>query len=219
MKDVVIVGAGGLAREIAWMINDINAAGREWNFLGYIGPDSASVGTPCGKHAIIGDDSWLRGYAASLAVVIAIGTPGRIDAIRKWVGQNSGLSFPNLVHPSVIWNRERIHLGVGNLICAGNILTTDIRIGSFNVLNLASTYGHDALLGDCCVINPGVNLSGGVRVGNGCLIGTGAVVLENLTLGEGVTVGGGAVVTKDVAPRLTVVGIPAKPLVRTQEKA
>lgn len=214
MKDIVIVGAGGLAREIAWLISDINTADREWNFLGYVSHLPADIGAPHGTHTIIGDDGWLREYAAPLSVVIGIGTPGRINAIRKWVSQNSLITFPNLVHPSVIWNRERIRLGVGNLICAGNILTTDIGIGSFNVLNLASTYGHDAQIGNCCVINPGVNLSGGVRVGDYCLLGTGAVVLENLTLGEGVTVGGGAVVTKDVAPGLTVIGIPAKPLVK-----
>jgi UDP-3-O-[3-hydroxymyristoyl] glucosamine N-acyltransferase len=81
-------------------------------------------------------------------------------------------------------------------------------------MNLASTVGHDAEIGDCNVINPGVNLSGRVKVGNGCLIGTGACILENRSIRDKVIVGGDAVVTKDISAGLTVEGIPAKPLVK-----
>ena len=103
---------------------------------------------------------------------------------------------------------------MGNVICAGNIITTDIRIGSFNLINLASTYGHDDVIGDCCAFNPGVNLSGRVTIGDRCLLGTNSAVLENVTLGDDVVVGAGAVVTKNIDSGLTVVGIPARPLVR-----
>ena len=88
MKNIVIVGAGGLAREIACLIKDINGSGGEWNFLGFVDSDPASIGMPCGAHSIIGDDSWLRDYTSPLSVVIAIGSPRRIDAIRQWLKQN-----------------------------------------------------------------------------------------------------------------------------------
>ncbi len=216
MKDLVIVGAGGFAREVAWLVRDINSAQRTWNLLGHVDNEPTRIGQPCGDATIIGDDDWLRAYDRELSVVIGIGAPAIIDRVRLQLADNSNLRFPNLVHPSVLWDQRRVILGHGNIICAGNILTTDISIGSFNILNLASTFGHDARIGSCCVVNPGVNLSGRTSIGDCCLLGTGAVILEGITIADHVTVGGGAVVTKDVEPGLTVVGVPARPLVRQE---
>jgi UDP-2-acetamido-3-amino-2,3-dideoxy-glucuronate N-acetyltransferase len=42
-------------------------------------------------------------------------------------------------------------------------------------------------------------------------IGSGAVVLGGVRVGAGALVGAGAVVTRDVAPRATVMGVPARP--------
>jgi acetyltransferase-like isoleucine patch superfamily enzyme len=61
---------------------------------------------------------------------------------------------------------------------------------------------------------PGVNLAGKVVVEKEVLIGSGANVLNGVTIGQQAKVGSGAVVTKNVLPNQTVVGIPAKPLVK-----
>ena len=53
-----------------------------------------------------------------------------------------------------------------------------------------------------------------VRVGRGANIGTGAVILGGVTIGAGATVGAGAVVACDVPPGATVVGVPARALLR-----
>ena len=52
------------------------------------------------------------------------------------------LEFPNIIDPSVQMS-ERITMGKGNIICAGNILTVDIALGDFNIINLDCTVGHD----------------------------------------------------------------------------
>ncbi|MES2965713.1 MAG: serine O-acetyltransferase [Bdellovibrionota bacterium] len=80
--------------------------------------------------------------------------------------------------------------------------------------------GETTEVGDDCIIFHGVTLGGAKftpekrhpTVGNRVLIGTGAKVLGPLTLGDGARVGANAVVTRDVAPGVTVVGNPAKPL-------
>lgn len=43
-------------------------------------------------------------------------------------------------------------------------------------------------------------------------IGAGAVILAGVRLGQGCVIGAGAIVTRDVAPGVTVVGNPARPL-------
>lgn len=216
MKDCVILGAGGFAKEVAFLIEDIiRASGQpEWNILGYIDADPERRGTYNGKYPIVGDEDYLISYGKSIYAVIGIGTPITIRKVHEKLCCYDHIHFPNLIHPSIVMDIERIRMGEGNIICSGNIFTTDITIGSCNIFNLNCTYGHDMIIGSCCVFNPGLNMSGGVTVGDGCLIGTGATVLQYLTIGAGATVGAGAVVTKDVEPGLTVVGIPARPLRR-----
>ncbi|MBN1887074.1 MAG: acetyltransferase [Thermoflexales bacterium] len=210
MQDIVILGAGGLAREVAFLIEDINRASPTWNILGYVEADKQHVGQQVGQYPVICTEDELVGM--QVAAAIGIGNPSIIRKIAERFEGCPNISFPNLVHPSTVWDRERIKLGRGNVICAGNIFTTDIQIGSFNLFNLNCTYGHDIQVGNCCVFNPGINLSGGVVIGSGCLIGTGATILQYHTIGEGSTVGAGAVVVKDVPDNVIVAGVPARVL-------
>jgi len=213
-KDIVIVGAGGFAREVAWLIEYINSINAIWNMLGFVEKDKDLVGKKIGKYKVFMGEDDLIFHNQNLYCVIAIGNPEILLRVTRRLSMNNNLIFPNIIHPSVDWDADRIHIGKGNIICAGNILTTGITLGDFNILNLASTIGHDAVIGNCNVINPGVNLSGSIMIADGCLIGTGSVILENIHIGSGAKVGGGAVVTKDINENTIVVGVPAKPLIR-----
>lgn len=212
MREIVILGAGGFAREVAWLIEDINRLSPTWKILGHSQADAGERGKPIGRYSVAFCDDELESMNVALAV--GVGDPGVLSKLRRRFQSRPRLNLPNLIHPSVQMDPDRIELGAANVICAGTILTTDIHIGSFNILNLSCTVGHDVEIGDDCVLNPGCNISGGVRIGSRSLIGTGAVVLQYLELGPGVAVGAGAVVTKNVEAGATVVGVPARPLAR-----
>ena len=57
-------------------------------------------------------------------------------------------------------------------------------------------------------------MSGHATVGSGVMVGVGARVLPGVVVGCGAVVGAGAVVIRDVPDFATVVGIPARMLVK-----
>ena len=213
-QDILVVGAGGFAREVAWLIEDINHMRNIWEFLGFVEKSDTDIGKTVGSHSVVMSEEQFLSKSAKVSCVIGIGNPKTLFHVSERLRQKPNIIFPNLVHPNVIMHIGQMSLGIGNIICAGNIFTTDIKIGSMNIFNLSSTFGHDVIIGDCNVINPGTNISNGVIIGDCCLIGTGAVILENLKLGNNVIVEGGSVVTTDIPDGTAVVGVPAKPVVK-----
>jgi len=97
----------------------------------------------------------------------------------------------------------------GTIICPGAVLTTNLKLGRFVIVNLNCTVGHDAVIGDFCTLSPGVHVSGNVKIGNCCYIGSGAVIREGITICDGVTIGAGAVVLNDITDPGIYVGVPA----------
>jgi sugar O-acyltransferase (sialic acid O-acetyltransferase NeuD family) len=145
---------------------------------------------------------------------VAVGDPATRKTIVKRLAP--ALDLPSLIHPqALLMETGKITIGKGCIITAGVILTTNIKVGDFVLLNLHSSVGHNCVLGDFSSLMPGARLSGGVILEKAVYIGTNACVLPNIRIGENAVVGAGAVVTKDVAANTTVVGVPAKPKTQT----
>jgi sugar O-acyltransferase (sialic acid O-acetyltransferase NeuD family) len=217
-KSIVVIGAGGMAREVRWLIEDLNAEGARYEFLGYVVTDLSRLGERDSKAEVLGDYGWLERNKVD-CLAIGIGTPqARLKVARELKALLNGMEYPALLHPTAVLDQKRAKVEEGVLVCARVIATVNITLRAFALCNFGCTLGHDATVGRGSVINPGANISGGVVLGDGVQVSTGAQVLQYLTVGEGATVGAGSVVTKDVPAGLTVVGIPAKPLVPSGDR-
>lgn len=209
-KKLVIFGAGGFAREVAWLVADINrslTADEGWNISGFVEHSDERVGQFLNGIPIISSAD-IRG---DMCAVVAIGAPGiKEKAVNQ--ARGLGLQFATLIHPSVQMDGTTFRIGEGSIICAGNVLTVNITIGNHVIVNLDCTIGHDSIIEDFVTISPGCHLSGHTTIRRGAYIGTGAVTVERHEIGAAAIVGAGAVVVKDIPMGVTAVGIPAKPI-------
>lgn len=213
MKNIVIIGAGGFAREVLWLIDDINKTENQWNVVGFIDDNLELKGRELNGTTVIGNfnDINLPEYD-KLYYVCAIGEP-RIKKILVNKAESIGLSAATLIHPSVIKSKF-IDIGEGSIICAGSILTVNIRIGKHVIINLDCTIGHDVEVRDYVTILPSVNVSGNVLLDECSNIGTGTAIIQGKMIGENSIIGAGSVVVKDIEENCTAVGVPAKVIKR-----
>jgi sugar O-acyltransferase (sialic acid O-acetyltransferase NeuD family) len=204
--EIVIIGTGGMAKELWGMLTDMGET-----VAGFIAEDynqSHSIQMTVLVLPILGEDSWFVTERPACDVVIANGSPKVRRKIREYY-QSSCHRFPKFIHPAACVF-DRVSVGGGSTVMPGGVIQPDTTIGRYTHINMGVTIGHDVTIGDYCVINHNAGISGNVKIGNGVLIGAGAVIRENLTIGDGATIGMGAVVTKNVPPGETWVGNPAK---------
>ena len=212
----MVVGAGGHARETAWV-----AEASGFHVVGFVVSDLTALTHRDSRERVLGDFGWLAGHVADYdAIAVGIGTPSArvrvADAVTTLVPD---CEWPTLVHPSAVVDPSVVRLERGAYVGAGVIATVGIRLGPWSCLNFGCTVGHETEIGRGSVVNPGANISGGVKIGDEVLVGSGAKVLQYLRVGERAKIGAGAVVIRDVDPDTTVVGVPARRVVRGGERA
>jgi len=216
MQKVVILGAGGLAREVLDIFLACNTLEPKYEILGFIDENPLMHDKYLNGFPVLGGFEWFAGIdRKSIQVICAIGNPvNRRKVVQKAL--DLGLEFCNIIHPAAVIT-PFVTLGKGVVITAGCVFTNQIQVGNHVYFNLNSTIGHDCIIDDFCNINPGVHISGNVHIKTGCDIGTGAVIIQGVTIDEWSIIGAGAVVINDIPANVTAVGVPAK-VIKTREE-
>ncbi|WP_449434293.1 acetyltransferase [Pseudomonas putida] len=209
MKKVVILGAGGLGRQVLVQLHMDPLLGREFEVAGFIderGPQVVAAELEC---------PWL-GYPADVqlgpdhCVVVAVGDP-QSRALQVTALVSRGARFMSLTTRCMIGARTR-H---GPTVFSFNVCTgVDVSIGDYGYFDQDALIGHDVVIGDFAHIGTRCVLAGYVRVGNRVTINTGALIARGVQIGDDATVGIGSVVVKDVPAGATVFGNPAKVIFR-----
>ena len=206
---LVIYGAGGHGHVVA------DAARDAWAILGFLDDDAAH----CAAAATAGPQEFPAHH------VRAEPDPWRAHHFALGVGDNAlreecyrllkalGLRLVTVVHPSAIVSPSA-QLGEGSVVLPRAVVNAGAQVGEGVIVNSGAIIEHDCRVERFAHISPGVVLGGGASVGERAHVGLGACVLPKVHVGADARVGAGAVVVVPVPEGSTVVGVPARPLVR-----
>jgi len=208
--DLLLVGAGGLGREVVATLRVSDTGAR----LGFL-DDAIPIGTEIDGIPVVGPataDMAAELPAAELVICAASsGDPGRRRRLVERLGVPA-TRYARIRHPAAVLDANEP--GPGSIVLAGVVATTAVTIGAHVVLMPSVVLVHDIVVDDFSVVASGVVLGGGVHIGAGAYVGAGSAVREGCSVGAGAVVGMGAVVVHDVPPGEVWVGNPARPLPR-----
>lgn len=210
MRDLLIVGAGGFARETAAAAR----AGGAWRVLGFLDDDPALHGLRRAGLPVLGPVDAAAGHPDA-AVVVCVGNP-RNYVSRRRIVRRLGLPaerYATVVHPSAEVGAGST-LGPGTVLLAGAVLTADVTVGAHVAVMPQAVLTHDDRIGDYATIASGVRLGGGAMLADGAYVGAGALIREGVTVGAWSLVGMGSVVLRDVPQGQIWAGNPARQLRR-----
>lgn len=210
MSKVILLGAGGLAREVLDCIEACQRAGQDIDPIGCIDADAALWGQEINGLPVLDGLDWFDEAPGrrDIPLIAAIGSPrNRRHMVQEALRR--GLRFTSLIHPAAhisSWAR----LGTGVVVMAGCVVENNAVIGDFVVINNLCFIGHDVQLGAFCTLAPGALLAGGSRLCEGVDFGIGAATRQGVTIGSGAVIGGQAMIVEDVPANAVVVGVPGR---------
>lgn len=201
---LIIIGSGGMARDALWFARE---AAEPFDVLGMLDDDPASHGSDRGDCPVLGPiDDWAR-YDASL--VVAIGSPRVRRTIVRRIEESGRPRWATVAHRSS-HHSNYVEFGVGSMVGAGCVVTTQVQVGDHVIVNNGCTIAHDVVLDEFVTLAPRVAISGAVHVRAGGEIGTGACLRQGIVVGQGSMVGMGGAAIRDVADNTLVMGVPAQ---------
>ena len=210
-----IYGAGGFGREVMPLARShLKSHGIESEIV-FV--DDAKTTDIVNGHRVMTYAEFRVFEAEQKFVSIAIAD----SAIRGGIAEtckNDDIAFFSIQADNVV-TMDQLQIGAGSIICPFVSLTSNIVIGSHFHANIYSYVAHDCVIGDFVTFAPRVTCLGNIVVEDHAYIGAGAILRQGkagapLIIGRGAVVGMGAVVTKNVAAGTTVVGNPARALVK-----
>lgn len=209
MKDIAIFGAGGFGREIACLIKTINNVNHTWNLIGFF-DDGLEKDSQEQYGPVLGGIDELNKWDKPISLIIAIGKPATVKEVVEKI-DNTNVDFPNIISPEVFFmDIASVSMGHGNIICPFSLVSCNVKLGNFNLLNVYTQVGHDCEMGDYNIVMPSVNISGGLRIGNCNLFGVKSTVTQYKKIGNHVVIAPGAVMMRNGKDGKMYSGNPAK---------
>ena len=206
MYDLIIVGAGGFARELRQFVRACfpPAAVKLKGFLSN-NPhdfDNFEIDEP-----ILGDPAT---YSPQLKdrFLLAIGSIGHRRSVVEQLKARSA-RFLTLIHPTAYVD-DNAKIGEGCIIYPFASVMNAAVIGDFVTMSIYASAGHDTRIGDYCNLSPYATMNGFSVLEEDVFLGTHASVLASIRVGRGSKVSANSVVTQNAKPNTLIFGVPGQ---------
>ncbi|MBQ3664772.1 MAG: acetyltransferase [Lachnospiraceae bacterium] len=212
MKDLYIIGAGGLGRETSWIAETMNQEKETWNIKGFIDDNVSVHGKVIDDYPVLGGLGYLSSQKEAW-VICAIGSSAVKKKVIDKIGGMKQIHYASIISPQAVISRH-VKVGEGCIIFPGNVITVDVTVGKHVLINPGCTIGHDVVIRDYATIYSAVSVSGNVTVGSATELGVGSRIIQGKKIGDRTIIGAGAIVIRDIESDCTAVGCPAKVIKR-----
>lgn len=208
MKNLVIIGTGGFAREVYWLARKSVGFDKEYTVKGFVEGDA-----PVSEERLQLLSGPFFGRLPDYDIepddvfVIAIADSQVKEKLAKLVTDKGG-RFTNVIAESA-FVAPTAELGTDIVLCQNTFVSDHVSIGNHVVINVASGVGHDSCIGDYSSLMGGVSICGGVQVGSYTYWGTGSIALPHSRIGNHANVGTNSLILRKVKNGRTVFGSPA----------
>jgi sugar O-acyltransferase (sialic acid O-acetyltransferase NeuD family) len=192
-----IIGAGGFGREIYWSLDLFERI----NCKFFVDDEYYQQGN---KNILPISEFNPEEYE----VIVAVADPKSRKSIVETLPIET--KYFTHIHPSAQIHAPDVEIGEGSIICAGTIITTNVKIGKHAHLNLLTTIGHDCEIGDYFTTAPGAKISGNCKIYDCVYVGTNASIKQKLSIESFTTIGSNAAVVKDIQEPGVYAGVPVK---------
>ena len=196
MKNIVIVGAGELGKEVVWLIEDINRRTPEYLILGFVDDTREKLGAEFYGYKVLGPIEKLEEISKRAPISAVIAIQGG-SARKRIVEEHSTFqNWESIVHPTAVV-ASTSPLGKGSVVFPQVTISVDTKLGDFGLYYIHSTICNDCTIGDYVSIMSGVSISERVTIGEECFLSAGCTVYPDKCLGRKVEVGVEATVSKN----------------------
>ena len=210
MKDIVIIGASGLGREIMTILTAINKHEKKWNFLGFY--DDAfkeEIHVIDGYNCLGQVGDLIEKTNKELNIIFGLANRRTVSNMYNSLKVNPNFKFPNIIHPNVIIETG-FQMGNGNVITSRCSISCDVTLGDFNFINGMTILGHDVNMGSFNCLMPRVQISGNVIMDNYNFFGMNSSIVQDKKIGSDNTILAYSLLTKSIGSKRKYFGIPAK---------
>ena len=206
MKNLIIIGAGGMGRTIYDMACENIGYKKDFVIKGFI-DDNLKALDGFENYPPLVDT--IRDYhiQENDIFVCSIGGESRRACMESIIAR--GGEFMTMIHPTSRIGTN-VKIGKGCYVGAYTIIAADAFVDDYNFIQSHTIIGHDVKLGKWNRIDSNVFVVGGVVIGEGCMIHTRAMLNHEVVVGDGAHVGACSMVINKVESGTTVFGIPAR---------
>ena len=209
MKQLIIIGAGGMGRTLYDMAKESIGYGTEYEIKGFIDDNLSALDGFENYPAMLGT---ISSYVPKKdeVFVCSIGGAARRKCMEEII--SSGGSFLTMIHQTARIGTN-VKIGEGTVIGAFTTIGADAKVGKYNLIQSYTVIGHDSRIGNWNRIDTHVTLVGGTIVEDEADIHTGAMISHNVTVESQSRVAACSFVIRRVKSGTTVMGNPAKRLI------